>query len=130
MFLFLTFPFIKYSILFCYHVINKITIFYQNTHWKPNLKIKKEKSRLQAYHLHSNFPFGELHLLEVKLNLLYLSEIGINNTILLQELATPGYSNIIAKYDHLNCNSHIAYIKDRFPCDSDTKNENPDLSYM
>lgn len=58
--------------------------------------------------------------------------MSISALIPLQELIITGDSAIITKYNHLNCHGHVlgTYIKDEFPCDKDTKNEDPELLYV
>lgn len=54
----------------------------------------------------SNFPEAEHHLLKAKLDLLFISETGIDTSIPVQELAIPGYSRLITKHDNKNCHVH------------------------
>lgn len=79
--------------------------------------------------LWSNYLEVEVHLHEVKPNLLFLTKTGLNQSTPIQDYTTLSYSPLLTKDDHLNKHSHGfgAYIKHGFPCDRDPPpNEDPD----
>lgn len=65
------------------------------------------------------FPELELHLLEIKLDLVFMSETGNDPSISVQEPVIPAYSLLIVKHDPRI--SDGAYIKDGIPCRRDLK---------
>lgn len=103
-------------------------IFIKKNPKKPSPTVHQCEGRGQC----SNFSEVELNLLEAKTDPLFLSEMGINNSIPIKELAILGYSPLITKDNHLNCHGHRlgTYINERFPSGRDTKYEDPDLLYM
>lgn len=117
-------------------------------HWYSHINItklnkiskhnKKKKSRTQVYRLLHQCKGSVFQcprdrtLLEAVPDLIFLSETGINNWIPPRDLAVPYYLPLIIKHNHLNLHSQglSTYIKNRFPCGRDAKNNNHDLPYM
>lgn len=99
-------------------------------HWFVNMNTSKlnkkqtwphkSKSRSQSYtsvrHLYSNFPKERYHLLDAKLDLLFMSETSTSMPV--PKLIILAYLSLISKHNHQNHHNHglSAFIKDGFPC--------------
>lgn len=107
----------QYLVFSCKHwFVNMNTTKLNKNQTQPH----KSKSRSQSYtnvgHLHSSFPKERYHLLDAKLDLLFMSETSTSMPV--QELVILVYLSLISKHNHQNHHNHglSAYIKNGFPC--------------
>lgn len=82
---------------------------------------------------HTNFPDVEHHLMDSKLDFLFLFYKLFDNSVTLQELAISDYLALTNKQDSRKRHGHghgHGNIKDRFHCGRGKINDDPDLRYM
>lgn len=123
---------------------NSVQVYVIKSWVKQNKQIKqtqlhKNKSRPQIHPLlhhceGSEFQFSRVETPSIRgqTDCLFVSETSIDQSIPVLGLVIPGYSPLIMKNEPRNRQSNEvgAYIKDGFPCRSNSHNKVPDLPFI